>query len=293
MASVRWRRRLTRIHGRRDLSLEVELSNEAPTDDRFLTGNGFAKRCRVMLNYGALEQNPAGRSNWWFCKTDRVHELFSEHPPGSDIVLVTHNSDLSVDRDMAAYVETQPIRAWFAANLDFRDPRFRTIPAGIANPHWPHGNTQTFQNVQASRASKSRLFDVSFSLATNREEREYCLEQTGLQPAAPRSFETYLRDLSKAYFCVSPRGNGMDCHRTWEALYLRTVPVVTRSLLTDHHRDLPMVVLDDWSEFHSLDFTPEFYEQVMQDWGPAALALDRYIGRLDAYVETIGAHRAG
>ncbi|CAF4378106.1 unnamed protein product, partial [Adineta steineri] len=27
-------------------------------------------------------------------------------------------------------------------------------------------------------------------------------------------------------FWLSPRGNGLDCHRTWEALYLDTIPIV-------------------------------------------------------------------
>ena len=29
-------------------------------------------------------------------------------------------------------------------------------------------------------------------------------------------------------------GFGQDCHRTWEALYLGVVPVVSRTCLTDH-----------------------------------------------------------
>jgi hypothetical protein len=47
-------------------------------------------------------------------------------------------------------------------------------------------------------------------------------------------------------FCVSPPGNGIDCHRTWEALYLGVIPVVAPSPagLLDQ---LPCIVMDDIS----------------------------------------------
>ena len=39
-----------------------------------------------------------------------------------------------------------------------------------------------------------------------------------------------------------------DCYRTWQALYLRAVPIVTRSALTEQRPELPLIVLDDWSK---------------------------------------------
>ena len=36
--------------------------------------------------------------------------------------------------------------------------------------------------------------------------------------------ETYAR----AQFVLSPRGNGVDCHRTWDVLAVGAIPVVLR-----------------------------------------------------------------
>jgi hypothetical protein len=267
---------------------ESELLNRAPESDRFITGNGFASQCSLILNYGPTRFNPAGRDGWWFCKRDRVDELFAEHPPDSEIVLITHNSDYSVDRDIGRYLDSYPIRVVFSTNLELDDGRLRAIPVGIANPHWRHGDSKTLLKVQASQPPKARLFDVSFSVETNAGERAYCIEQTGLRPDHSRPFAVYLRHLANAYFCISPRGNGIDCHRTWEALYLRTIPVVTRSLLTDQHPDLPIVVLDDWSEFRSIDFSPELYERTIGAWSSDVLSLGGYLARLDAYLAARG-----
>jgi hypothetical protein len=267
--------------------------NRPPAGNRFLTGNGFAACCGVTLNYGPPRVNRSGRPEWWFCKADRLDELFAEHAPDSEIVLVTHNSDLSIDEKLAGYLDSISIRAWFASNLEFDDPRLRAIPVGIANPHWPHGDQQTVGRVQETASRKSRLFDVSFSLTSNVDERSYCVEQTGLRPTAPKPYEAYLHDLSQAYFCISPRGNGIDCHRTWESLYLRTIPIVTRSILTDQHADLPMIVLDDWSQFAEIDFSPDLYDRTIGEWRPESLRLARYLARLDAALDGIRSRGEG
>ncbi|CAF1370635.1 unnamed protein product [Adineta ricciae] len=49
-------------------------------------------------------------------------------------------------------------------------------------------------------------------------------------------------------FWLSPRGNGIDCHRTWEALYLDVIPIVWNSTLNSLYTDLPIIVVNDDSE---------------------------------------------
>jgi hypothetical protein len=49
-------------------------------------------------------------------------------------------------------------------------------------------------------------------------------------------------------FAVSPRGAGLDCHRTWEALVLRTIPIVKHSTLLPVYGGFPVAVVRDWTE---------------------------------------------
>jgi hypothetical protein len=49
-------------------------------------------------------------------------------------------------------------------------------------------------------------------------------------------------------FWLSPRGNGLDCHRTWEALYLDIIPIVWHSTLDPLYENLPVVVIRTWDE---------------------------------------------
>jgi hypothetical protein len=47
---------------------------------------------------------------------------------------------------------------------------------------------------------------------------------------------------------VSPHGNGLDCHRTWESLALGNIVIVKRSPLDPLYEGLPVVIVDDWRE---------------------------------------------
>jgi hypothetical protein len=51
-------------------------------------------------------------------------------------------------------------------------------------------------------------------------------------------------------FELSPRGKGLDCFRTWESLFLGTVPIVRTTTLDPLYQDedLPVVIVQDWRE---------------------------------------------
>lgn len=67
-------------------------------------------------------------------------------------------------------------------------------------------------------------------------------------------FKEYVKDLARYKFCLSPEGNGIDCHRMWECLYLKIVPICHRNVVTEHFAKLfPIVLVDDWNTFKLSD----------------------------------------
>lgn len=49
-------------------------------------------------------------------------------------------------------------------------------------------------------------------------------------------------------FTVSPHGNGLDCHRTWEDLVLGCIPIVKTSPIDYLYDGLPVAIVKDWDE---------------------------------------------
>jgi hypothetical protein len=58
----------------------------------------------------------------------------------------------------------------------------------------------------------------------------------------------FLNEVAYSDFVACPRGNGLDTHRLWEAIYLGSIPIVFRRHIPVKGIDikLPMLVIDDW-----------------------------------------------
>ncbi len=207
-----------------------------------------------------------------FCKAEYLNHFLQNFSIEQEFDLLTHNSDINVNAGNYENAKLlQPnLRMWYAQNLNCDHPMMRPLPIGLANPKWEHGNQQEFQEVQDQNLEKRALVDVSFDLYTNLVERQKCLDLVGLPMRDRLPFKDHLRKLSSSFFCVSPEGNGLDCHRHWEALYLRTVPIVTRSSFTELLQDfgLPVLIIKDWTVFKKLELTPSLYYDMTKnfDW---------------------------
>jgi len=53
---------------------------------------------------------------------------------------------------------------------------------------------------------------------------------------------------SQYAFSISPHGNGLDCHRTWEDLVLGCIVIVKTSALDPLYEGLPVVIVKEWNE---------------------------------------------
>ena len=58
----------------------------------------------------------------------------------------------------------------------------------------------------------------------------------------------YRKLVLSSRFVISPPGNGPDCHRTWEAMYLGAIPIVLRKSWPFAHLELPVLIVDTWDQ---------------------------------------------
>ena len=82
-------------------------------------------------------------------------------------------------------------------------------------------------------------------------------------------FETYLDHMRRCKFVLCPRGNAIDCHRNWETIYMRRVPIMKRTpLLEEMYKDYQVLFVDDYSEVTEqllLDNNQMFIDAQTQD----------------------------
>ena len=254
-----------------------------PTDHPFITGNALAARCRYVINFDDLTVNENVDNDWWFCRSDVVEYFFSKHEPAGEYVLFSHNSDRPDQPSLRRFLLRRGLRAALSMGCRTSSSQAPLVPVRPRRPAL--GVMATARCCCEYRRWSSRRRSSSTRATTSPTfppAREYCRRPDGTAPKPRREFDEYPQGLASSYFCIAPRGNGIDTDiRVGEALYLKTIPIVIRSVVAEQHADLPIVMLDDWAEFHEHRFSPELYDQLMRDWSPEIRRLDRYMERVE------------
>ena len=103
---------------------------------------------------------------------------------------------------------------------------------------------------------KDILVYKNFSIHTNIKERTEINNITNnnkifMSNIVP--FNKYLQYVSRSIFIISPPGNAIESHRTWESLYLKAIPIVKRDMALKQFDQLPIFFIDNWEEI-TIDF---------------------------------------
>lgn len=202
-------------------------------------------------------------------------------------ILVTNNSDWTIPNDVSKEAEillTHPLLThWFAQNCILDDPKLTRIPIGLdyhtlkpTRPKRSFGWSQPEmhpwgqkeepliqEQLLISLRKQSKPFyerqikayaNFQFLMTTRygKVDRVECLNTVPkdlvyYEPKKcfrKKSWETMVN----LTFVLSPQGNGLDCHRTWEALCLGCIPILKTSGLDPLFADLPVWIVQDWKE---------------------------------------------
>lgn len=248
----------------------------------FITGNKFKEICHYTYDEAGfvIKSEPVDNEILRvFVKIDYAHNFFTK-PPSKPFILFTHNGDSPIDSSYSNYLDNPNLLKWYGQNVMTIHSKLQSIPIGIANKQWDHGNEYDFIEIIKEDNLKDNLFYINFEITNF--SRNDCLERMykfGLQKQERKLFKNYLRELSKSYFVISPEGNGIDCHKTWEALYLKAIPIITKSINSDFYTDLPIVVLKDWDDFNPSLFTIEKYNKIWGNFNSAILDINYFINK--------------
>jgi hypothetical protein len=227
----------------------------------YISGNGFRSLADYCVEDYTSAFNPASipPKSVIYVETNFVEHFFEQIFPHitQPIILIVHNGDWPSPGKFASYLDDPRIVVWFTQNCNMGEhPKLYPIPIGIANAKWAHGNPRIFDEVldalEQKKSHKKRMqLYINFSPGTNKV-RPFLLQKFKNNPFAfitkPKQLKEYLLEMAKFQFVLSPHGNGLDCHRTWEALLVGAVPVVKKSTLDPLYQELPVIIVDDWTQ---------------------------------------------
>lgn len=197
-------------------------------------------------------------------------------------ILITHNSDINIVKDpLIFFILNHPlVVCWYAQNVCVKYPKLRPLPIGIANSQWSHGELSVFEPFMRNGlvSVKEETIYMNFKVDTSpllREECKRICESKGVVFLESVSFKEHISRLSKYKYCICPGGNGVDTHRLWECLYVKTIPVMLKtefSLLIIEYYKLPVILLDSW-ELLDIELLDSRMKEINGRWGNFNLSL--------------------
>lgn len=261
----------------------------------YITGNGFRNCADYKIESYQCSFSPESipPKSIVYIETDYLEHFFKNIFPkiNNSIILVTHNGDWPTPGIFIDYLNDQRIIMWFGQNCDIDvHPKFTSIPIGIANAKWAHGNTHVFDKVLNhldKRSGKSRHFRLYINFAATNSTRPQLIQffkgNQFVHLSSPKPLRKYLLEMARYAFVLSPHGNGLDCHRTWEALLVGCVPVVKTSTLDSLYKDLPIIIVQDWHEITENFLKTQYQRMSFEKYNYEKLFMDYWIGLIHNY----------
>ena len=167
--------------------------------------------------------------------------------------LVFHNSDGIFNNEHLILFEKLPLlQCVFTQNMNVKHEKVFSLPIGLANTQWNHGNSKIHQEVYDMSIEKTKEIYFNFNTTTNKKKRNKCYNDIlnkRIQWNENLPYKGYLIELKRHKYAICPEGNGIDTHRFWECLYMNTIPICLKNRVTEYCKQyFPIILLNDWKE---------------------------------------------
>jgi len=215
-----------------------------------------------------------------FIKTDKIRALLKRIKQiTKNIVMVIGSSDYTIPDDIFKnesefinFINNKFIKRFYIQNCTYKHPKIINLPIGldyhtmVNNDMWgPCLNPIMQEEILINIKNNSKPFDqriikcfANFHFQTNTKygyDRINAINHINnnlifYQNNKITRTETWINQVNYA-FVISPHGNGLDCHRTWEALILGSIVIVKTSKLDDMYIDLPVLIVNEWCDINN------------------------------------------
>ncbi|CAF1081654.1 unnamed protein product, partial [Didymodactylos carnosus] len=222
-----------------------------------------------------------------------------------DYILITGDSDISVPTNLesktgitTSLIENildgkTHILHWFAMNCDLGSKRhkktqhFTCIPNGISQWENQRYNMEIAATLKYSK-SNDYLLLASFSPASNEKIRKPLWDLACNQDALKNITKCFYERNKSLLNFYQDIAQSLDCYRTWESLYLNSIPIVQSSSLDSIYDQLPVLIVKNYSSTHlNREYLNQIYNQMTtQTYDLSRLYKDYWQQKIQSYKPT-------
>jgi len=230
---------------------------------------------RVLYHYDKLYCNPNTIEDGQtiYCDTHRILDLKDILNTKKDLTIITHNSDHQLydgPTENPNGIDINQLtcwKKWFGQNSFSQN--VIPLPIGFENRRWETSfgpKTDWILEARSKDVIPSKDVYLCCNKNTSFDERQYCynvVSKMDYSTVDPHKlpYPQWLSRVQEHKFILSPRGNGLDCHRTWEVMMLKRVPVIKREGSVEHlYKDMPVLFVDDWTDLNQMNLDKVYNE---------------------------------
>ena len=191
-------------------------------------------------------------------------------------ILVSGDSDSQIpsqsltDAAFNQLINDDRLIVWFSQNLVYSPklfPKLQYLPIGLdyhtmsnGDHYWGRQSSPKIQEelliMVANKAppliERKPMAYSTFHFQIHRGGRQQAYDQIPkdlvyYEPTQTTRLISWKKQ-SEYAFVVSPPGEGLDCHRTWEALCLGCIPIMISTPLDNMFEGLPVLIVKSWSD---------------------------------------------
>ena len=281
----------------------------------YFNNRGLAQLCDKKLNIIGSDSDKYFDTKYFsnlkdfdkvFLTTNMFKNFINKVNINKKIIIILQCSDTGFPnefskKDKKNYLkiiqDNKNIYKLYCVNFDLEQEHFKIkpIPLGIdyhtlSNKLTPIEQENKLISIYKSSIPFEKRLDLCYSffqfIMFNRHNKERYVAQDALDKVnfnvyqdkkIPRE-ETW-ENMVKYKWIISPHGNGLDCHRTYEAIALGCIPVVKSSTLDIMYKDMPIIILNDWNEI-SLELLKSKTQEALKK-SKETITLDYWIKKVN------------
>ncbi len=197
-----------------------------------------------------------------FVQTEYLQNFIKEYLPDINtyFILLTHNSSITINENHLKMIGDKEFK-WFASNLNvsiLKDKRIEVLPFGIKNrKNLSEGRLNTFSFDIPHHDNKKNKIYSSINILKNKDRVDVLRISKESKIVDSKNYanrKRYIKDLSLYKYNICPSGEGVDTHRFWESLIVKTIPIVKKSDFIENLNrfNIPMLILESWEELYDI-----------------------------------------
>ena len=171
----------------------------------------------------------------------------------TQFIIFCSNEDTPITEDIHSHIPPN-VLAIYAANAIGYGGKVHPFPYGLQRKLYPVDVRLDEMHIALKSDPKpSKLLYINHAEHTNISERGNIRDMfanKSFATVSPRvDYPEYCRMIQAHKFMICPEGNAVDCHRNWEVLLLKRVPIMKKNpYLEECYKDYPILWVDDYAD---------------------------------------------